>query len=526
MNPTDPAPVYRRAVDALNRSDWPRAYALASSLLPRCDDHGGVHFVAGVAALHQQDNRRAHAHLQRAVQLSPTRPDYLAQLARVLAGARATREALGAARHAVTLGPSDAVTLDTLGVVFSQCNAYADAATMFAKAVELQPRAANMRFNLATALMFVGDLDGAEREYEACLALEPRYWKAHLAVSQLRRQQPDRNHLDRLQALLATADDPAGRLYVNLALEKELSDLGEHGRSLRHLRAGKAAWRQTLAYDIQHDQRVFAAVQRAFDAADPRAGHDSSEPVFILGMPRSGTTLVERILSSHPEVTSAGELQNFGVVLKRLSASTTPPMLDEDTLARAAGVDPAILGRQYIESTRPLTGGSPHFIDKLPHNFLYAGFIARALPSARMICLRRDPMDTVLGNFRQLFALTSPYYDYSFDLVDTARYYVLFDRLMAFWHERLPGRILEVRYEDVVRDQEAQTRRLLAHCGLPWDDACLAFEKNAAPVATASLVQVRSPIYDTSIGRWKRYGNGLDDALAVLREAGLADTPA
>ena len=141
-----------------------------------------------------------------------------------------------------------------------------------------------------------------------------------------------------------------------------------------------------------------------------------------------------------------------------------------------------------------------------------------------MICLRRDPMDTVLGNFRQLFALSSPYYDYSFDVVDTARYYVLFDRLMAFWHERLPGRILEVRYEDVVRDQEAQTRRLLDHCGLPWDDACLAYEKNAAPVATASLVQVRSPIYDTSIGRWKRYGDGLDDALAVLREAGLADT--
>ncbi len=524
MNPSDPAPVYRQAVDALNRSDWPRAYALASSLLPRCDDHGGVHFVAGVAALHQRDDRRAYAHLQRAVQLSPTRPDYLAQLARVLAGARATREALEASRHAVALGPSDPVTLDTLGVVFSQCNAYADAAEMFAKAVQLQPRAANMRFNLATALMFVGDLDGAEREYEACLALDPRYWKAHLALSQLRRQKSDRNHIDRLQALLAAADDPAGRLYINLALEKELSDLGEHARSLQHLRAGKAAWRQTLDYDTRRDQQIFDAARRAFDAAPQRPGHDSAEPVFIVGMPRSGTTLVERILSSHPAVASAGELQNFGVALKRLSASTTPRMLDEDTLTRAVEVDPAVLGRQYIDSTRPLTGSSPHFIDKLPHNFLYAGFIARALPDARMICLRRDPMDTVLGNFRQLFALSSPYYDYSFNVVDTARYYVLFDRLMAFWHERLPGRILEVRYEDVVRDQEAQTRRLLDHCGLPWDDACLAFEKNAAPVATASLVQVRSPIYDTSIGRWKRYGDGLDDALAVLREAGLADT--
>ncbi|WP_243733034.1 tetratricopeptide repeat-containing sulfotransferase family protein [Luteimonas yindakuii] len=526
MSLPDPAALYRQAVDALNRSDWTRAYWLASSLLPQCDDHGGVHFVAGVAALHLADNRRAHAHLQRAVRLSPTRPDYLAQLARVLATARATREGLEAAERAVALGPSDPVTLDTLGVVFSQCNAYARAASMFMRAVQLQPRAANMRFNLATALMFVGDLDAAEREYEACLALDPRYWKAHLALSQLRRQRPDSNHVERLQSLLATVEEPAGRLYVNLALEKELSDLGEHARSLQHLRAGKAAWRQTLDYDIRRDERIFDAVRRGFDAAPERPGHASREPFFILGMPRSGTTLVERILSSHSEVASAGELQNFGVMLKRLSASTTSRMLDEDTLARAAAVDPAELGRHYIESTRPLTGSTAHFIDKLPHNFLYAGFIARALPDAPLICLRRDPMDTTLGNFRQLFALSSPYYDYSFDLVDTARYYVLFDRLMAFWHERLPGRILEVRYEDVVRDQEAQTRRLLDHCGLAWDDACLAFEKNAAPVATASLVQVRSPIYATSIGRWKRYGNGLDDALAVLRDAGLVDASA
>ena len=521
MGAPDPDRVYRHAVDALNASDWRRAYALASSLLPQCDGHGGVHFVAGVAALHLLDNRRAYAHLQRATDLSPTRPDYLAQLARVLATARATREAFETAERAVALAPSDAVTLDTLGVVFSQCNAYARAAAMFERAAKLQPRAANMRFNLATALMFVGELDAAEREYEACLALDPRYWKAHLALAQLRRQDTQRNHIARLQALLATADEPAGRLYLNLSLEKELSDLGEHARSLQHLRAGKAAWRQTLDYDIGRDERLFAALRRGFDAAPRRPGDDSTEPVFILGMPRSGTTLVERILSSHPDVSSAGELQNFGVVLKRLSGSTTPALLDEDTLARATAVDPAALGRQYIDSTRPLTGRVAHFIDKLPHNFLYAGHIARALPAARMICLRRDPMDTTLANFRQLFALSSPYYDYSFDLVDTARYYVLFDRLMAFWHERMPGRILEVRYEDVVRDQEAQTRRLLAHCGLEWNEACLAFEKNAAPVATASLVQVRSPIYATSIGRWKRYGDGLDDALAVLRDAGL-----
>ena len=196
-------------------------------------------------------------------------------------------------------------------------------------------------------------------------------------------------------------------------------------------------------------------------------------------------------------------------------------MLDEDTLARAVDVDPAVLGRQYIDSTRPLTGSSPHFIDKLPHNFLYAGLIARALPEARMICLRRDPMDTVLGNFRQLFALSSPYYDYSFDVVDTARYYVLFDRLMAHWKAVFPGRIHEVRYETLVTSQEASSRALIAHCGLDWDDACLAFEKNAAPVTTASAVQVRSGMYTSALARWKRYEAQLAPLRSMLEEAGI-----
>jgi hypothetical protein len=167
----------------------------------------------------------------------------------------------------------------------------------------------------------------------------------------------------------------------------------------------------------------------------------------------------------------------------------------------------------------------PHFVDKLPHNFLYAGFIAAALPNARMICVRRDPMDTCLSNLRQLFALSSPYYDYSFDPIDTARYYVQFDRLMRHWKRILPGRILEIAYEDIVEHQADATRRLLDFCGLAWNDACLSFERNAAPVATASVVQVRSPMFRTSLARWKRYGPVLDPMRQVLEEAGIAVDP-
>jgi hypothetical protein len=238
-------------------------------------------------------------------------------------------------------------------------------------------------------------------------------------------------------------------------------------------------------------------------------------------MPRSGTTLVERILSSHPTVHSAGELQNFGIALKRVSGSATPALLDFDVLTRVRAPDWTALGDEYIRSIQSVAGNRAHFVDKLPHNFLFAGYIARALPNASIICLRRDPMDTCLSNFRQLFAQTSPYYDYSFDLLDTGRYYLLFDKLMAHWERTMPGRILQVGYEDLVDRQEEVTRRIVAHCNLPWNDACLRFEENDAPVATASAVQVRSPMFRTSLRRWKRYEPQLASLRKLLEAGGV-----
>jgi len=205
------------------------------------------------------------------------------------------------------------------------------------------------------------------------------------------------------------------------------------------------------------------------------------------------------------------------------SVCTVTPAGSEASFAtRVRNLDWEKLGREYIASTRPGTGHTRRFVDKLPHNFLYAGFIARALPRAKIVCLRRDPVDTCLSNFKQLFALDSPYFDYSFDLLDTGRYCVMFDRLMAHWQQVLPGRILELRYEDLVADQQAVTQRLLDFCGLEWNDACLRFEVNAAPVATASAVQVRVPMNRNAIGRWKHYRPQLSGLLQLLSRSGIA----
>jgi hypothetical protein len=183
------------------------------------------------------------------------------------------------------------------------------------------------------------------------------------------------------------------------------------------------------------------------------------------------------------------------------------------------------LGNEYVASTRPATGHTPRFVDKLPHNFLFIGFIARALPNAKIVCLRRNPMDTCLANFRQLFEAEDAHFGYSFDLLDTGRYYLMFDRLMRHWKTVFPGRILELEYESVVASQMATTARLLEFCELPWHDACVHFERNPYPVATLSASQVRMPMNDRSIGRWRRYAPHLTTLMELLTAGGVEVDP-
>jgi hypothetical protein len=240
-------------------------------------------------------------------------------------------------------------------------------------------------------------------------------------------------------------------------------------------------------------------------------------------MPRTGTTLVERVLSSHEKVFAAGELPDFSLVLKRITATAGNMVLDPATLRAAAAADGGAMGEAYLQSTRPRTGHTAHFIDKMPLNFFYAGLIHRALPNARIICLRRNPLDTCLSNFRQLFATRFPYYRYAYDLLDTGRYYALFDALMAHWRELMPDHYREVHYEDLVANPEGEARKLLDFCGLEWDPQCLRFFENPTPVATASSIQVRSPLYSSSVGRWKHYAEELAEVTALLSALGIDD---
>lgn len=520
----DPAELFARATHAFNQRNWPAALQHARQLLAQSPRQPVVCYIAGIANMELEQMPQALDLLHRATHLEPHRADFATQYAKALTLVKLLRDARLAADRAMSLSPDDPMTLDTLGVVYTQTHEHMLAAQAFGRAVELAPRYAPYRFNLATALVAAGDIDQAETHLEAAIAVDPRHWKAHLTLAQLRRQTAEHNHIARLEALLAdVGDDEEERTFLNMALAKEYEDIAEYRHAFSHYVQGKSAGKASRNYSIHDDEAIFAALQSVVpDAPGQSHGYDTDEPIFVIGMPRTGTTLIERIITSHPDVFSAGELHNFGMAYKFGTRSETDPMLDLRTIELTSRVDWREVGEAYLNSTRPATGQKPHFLDKLPHNFLYAGFIAQALPKARIICLRRDPIDTCLSNLRQLFSAKAPYYGYSFDLLDTGRYYVLFDRLMAHWKNVLPGRILEMQYETVVDAQEESSRRVIDFCGLSWNDACLSFENNPAPVNTASAVQVRAPVYRSALKRWKKYEPDLTELIALLEDNGIA----
>ena len=462
-------------------------------------------------------------HLRQAVVLEPSRVHYLAQLANALSIAQQIDEARLCADRAMELTPRDPVSFNALGQVYTRLQLHSRATVAFCDAVALMPNEAAYRFNLGNALVADGRFSEAEQELGACIELEPRYWPAYLARAQLRRWSPDENHIEKLSSLaLAHQDDDRALSQLHMALSKECEDIGRYRDAFAHCTLGKTAGGSQRTYSSASDEALFKALIASVRSAQPvDAGCATDEPIFVIGMPRTGTTLLERIITSHPDALSAGELQNFGMAIKRMSGSLTRPMLDVDTISSLTEIDWQRLGENYLLSTRPATGKTPRFVDKLPHNFLYAGYIANALPNARIICIRRHPIETCLSNFRQTFSPESPYYDYSYNLLDTGRYYVLFDRLMAHWKATFPDRIAEIRYESLVEAQEATTRTVLEHCGLSWNPACLRFQENLSPVATASAAQVREPMYRSALCRRKHYQSELAELESLLISEGI-----
>jgi tetratricopeptide (TPR) repeat protein len=371
----------------------------------------------------------------------------------------------------------------------------------------------------ATLLMEAGHLDEALTAFEQVLARFPGSAQAIAARSELRTFSADDPDIGALEACLAQGERRSlvERVAAHFALGKAYLDIKDPERAFHHLEAGNRQKRASFDYDseqtcrwMEHIRAVFTSERYARLAG---SGEPSTLPIFVIGMPRSGTTLIEQILSSHPQVTGAGELSTLRLALDEIG-NFPDCVLALDSGGGGAQARLRQCGEAYLAHVAPLAGGRPHVIDKMPGNFLYAGAIPLILPGARIIHVRRDPADTCLSCYTKLFAGQQPF---AYDQTELGAFYRQYERLMAHWRELLPGdAFIETEYEAVVDDLEGQARRLIGFLGLPWNDACLHFHHNRRVVRTASVSQVRQPIYRTSKGRWHAYARYLGPLLDAL----------
>lgn len=429
-----------------------------------------------------------------------------------------TREALAALAALERTAGRDPVLLQRIAEAYTHCARHDDAWRCLVRAVQLAPSDPHAIYNLAAAEIAVGRLTDAEAHLDRVIALEPQDADAWYNRATLRRQTPDRNHIAALEAMVPRAG-PRGEVALSYALAKELEDLGEWQRSFSWLARGARARRAQLSYRVEADVAAIDAIVATFDgpvlAPASRSHAAAPGPIFVVGLPRSGTTLVDRILASHPAVESFGELNDLPLAVMHAAG----PAKDRHALiAQSARCDHAALGRDYLRRVAGHGGTKPFFVDKTPLNFLYLGLIALALPTARIVHVRRNPLDNGHAMYKTLFRMGYPF---SYDLGDLAQYIIASSRLMAHWRRVLPGRFLDIDYEALVAAQEASTRALLAHCGLDFDRACLDFHRNPAATATASAAQVREPLHARSVGIARHYAAELEPLRAALTAAGL-----
>jgi len=443
----------------------------------------------------------------RAVALTPEEPIAHIMRAKCLFVSGEAPAALAEAEVASRLVGAAPAALDALGAIFGLLGLHGRAMELFRRAVAARPDVPQYLFNLAAGERMIGMLEAAETHCDAAIAHDPSYCLAHYLRSDLRIQTRERNHIGEMERLVSERQlGWNGEVMLRYALGKEYEDLDEHARAFDQVAAAGALQRRSISYDagaeIAEIDRIIDTQTRAWLAACP-AGISAAAPVFVVGLPRTGTTLVERIISSHSALVAAGETGAFAVELRR-ALLARPQGLDMTNLA-----DP---GRRYVAAVTAISvPGGRRFVDKTLQNYLYCGIIHAALPRAKIILVRRHPLDTCWSIYKAHF---QGQFSFSYDQLELAEYYLAFRRLARHWQATLPAHaFLEVSYEDIVRDQAAQSRRLIEFIGLAWEEEVLRFHASTAPSATASAVQVRRPLYASSVGKWRHHAQ----ALAPLR---------
>ncbi|WP_020400569.1 tetratricopeptide repeat-containing sulfotransferase family protein [Kordiimonas gwangyangensis] len=499
-----------------------KAEEVCQALMAQQPDLPPVRYFACEVATAKGDFPAALAHVEKALEKDGNAAALHLMKANVLLLLRRGIEAQQSAQRAATLKNDDAAIHFQAAQVFMRADNPKGAEPFFLKAQSIGAASPQFLFELAKNRYYCGDTNGAADTLEQFLKLVPNHGEALLLRSKLATQTEASNHIAALEQVLTQDLVWKDEVSTAYALAKECEDVGRYDDAFAAISRGASVQRSHLRYQVADETANMADIASAFtkEAFDAiTAGSNDAAPIFIVGMPRTGTTLAERMLSRADNVYAAGELNDFSdamrTVINRHIAENSGKGLSPLTAALEA--DYSRMGDIYVERVRSMKGAEGRFIDKLPFNFLYCGLIKKALPNAKIIHLVRDPMDTCFAVYKTLFNMA---YFFSYDLNDIAEYYSAYTKLMAHWHAIMPGDILDVSYEALVKSPTEEGKRMAEHCGLKWSDDMAAVEKSEAASTTASAAQVRERIYTSSIGNWRNFETHLKPLQAKL---GLLD---
>lgn len=473
----------------------------------------------GVIAMQSGHPENAEELLSKAVRLAPDFTGAIIDLGRLHQDQHRLAEAIECFEKAVETDPRSSHGHFLLAAALAPAARTAAAAAAYRRAIELKPEHAGAWLGLGHTLKTLGRRPEAIEAYRECIRLKPGNGESWWSLANLKTYPLGDEDIQAMEAALETPDlNEQSEVNFLFAMAKAWEDREDYDRAWHYYDKGNRRQRMRENYDpvqteVNNDAIVevfseeFLAVNEGIGCADPA-------PIFIVGLPRSGSTLIEQILASHSQVEGTAELPYLGRVATSLNRNRADGVNYPQAVRELKGPNFEALGRRYLEhASLHRVEGLPRFIDKMPNNFPTVGFAHLILPRAKIIDARRHPMDSCLSCYRQLFARGQTF---TYDLTDIGEYFLQYQRMMDHWHAVLPGRVLTVQYEDLVADFDNQVRRLLDYCELPWEDACLNFHETDRPVRTASSEQVRQPIYQGAVGFWRRYEEHLDELAEVL----------
>lgn len=511
---------------------YTRAQQICRTILDQDPIHRVALYLSALCELYQDHLQEAVTALTALIEHHPDHVNGRVLLSKVYLRLGEHRQSTRYARKALAIGIEDDRVLALVAQILGESEDHESAKAAYEQAIRINPESAAHLCNYASILRIEGLIDEAIDALEKCIALDENHCKAHWMLSSLRQQTKSANHIARLERTKSRHNiSEQGEMLIEFALSKEYEDIGKYEESFDCLLRACRMKRQSIDYDVERDTRLFRQLEDLFDSDYVRnmsgSGFGDYSPIFIVGLPRTGSTLIDQILAASGKLFSAGELPTFGTEMARLFHKEAGQAIDFSAL-RKTDVDYCELGRTYVENSIAFVKSAAHkagfdsavtFVDKMPQNFLYLGFIMLALPNAKIVSTHRGAVDTCLSNFKQLY--NDPFYQFSYRLDEMASYFVAYHRLMQHWERLFGERIFSVKYEDFVIRPEFNAERVFEYCGVAWEREYLERARRSRFVATASATQVREAINVSSINRWKKYSRQLSSVVAQLGQAGL-----